>query len=112
MPFFASAFFLFIALVIAGYALWFLACQMSPLGYEVSPSRVGTAIILMAVCILLTDKFVVPRGGMILGCVVFMVVAVLIVKCAFRLSLFRSAAVALIYVVGCTIAWSVTLLAK
>ena len=107
-----SGFVLFIAIVIAAAALWFLACQMAPVGYEVSAGRVGTAIILMAICVLLIHMFLVPKGGVMPGFFTFAVAAVLIVKCAFRLPMFRSAVVALLFVAGCAVAWSVTLLAK
>jgi hypothetical protein len=105
MPLLISAFLLFIAFVIAAGSLWFLACEMSPLGYEVSFGRVVTAIILMAVSILLTSKFLAPMGGMMFSIPVFAAVTVLIVKLALRLSFSRSVVIALIYAAIWTIAW-------
>ena len=105
MPILISAFLLFIAFVIAAGSLWFLACEMSPLGYEVSFGRVVTAIILMAVSILLTSKFLAPMGGMMFSIPVFAAVTVLIVKLALRLSFSRSVVIALIYAAIWTIAW-------
>ena len=105
MPLLISAFLLFIAFVIAAGSLWFLACEMSPLGYEVSFGRVVTAIILMAVSILLTSKFPAPMGGMMFSIPVFAAVTVLIVKLALRLSFSRSVVIALIYAAIWTIAW-------
>ena len=105
MPLLISAFLLFFAFVIAAGSLWFLACEMSPLGYEVSFGRVVTAIILMAVSILLTSKFLAPMGGMMFSIPVFAAVTVLIVKLALRLSFSRSVVIALIYAAIWTIAW-------
>ena len=91
--------------VIAAGSLWVLACEMSPLGYEVSFARVGTAIILMVISILLTTKFLNPAGGMMLSIPVFAAVTVLIVKLALRLSFLRSVVIALIYAAVWAMAW-------
>ena len=70
----------FIALVIASGALWVLACQMAPLGYEVTFARVLTAVILMAACVMMIKSFLASVGGPLPGAAVFLVLATLIVK--------------------------------
>ena len=105
MPIFAMPY--FIALVIASGALWFLACQMAPLGYEVSFARVLTAVILMAACVMLIKSFLASVGGPLPGAAVFLVLATLIVKSTLRLSLRSSVSVALVYVVVGLVAWEV-----
>ena len=100
-----SAFLLLVMFVVAAGSLWILACEMSPLGYEVSFGRVATAIILMAISIRLIIHFLSPVGGRMLGIPVFAAVTVLIVKLALRLSFFRSVVIALIYAAVIAIAW-------
>ena len=105
-----GGFFIFIAFVMASGVLWILACRVAPLGYEISFGRVGTAVILLAIDVVLTKTFLVPIGGVMLGALVFTLLAILIVKSVLRLSLRHSVLVALIYIVLWIILCSLILL--
>ena len=105
-----GGFFFFIAFVMASGVLWILACRVAPSGYEVSFGRVGTAVILMAIGVVLTKMYLVPIAGVTLGVLAFTVLAILIVKSVLRLSLRHSVLVALIYMVLWIILSSLVLL--
>ena len=80
----------FFPYIIAGGVMWFLACQLAPLGRAFSLGRAILTVFLIGVANAVSSRFIPPLIGDGWGILVDFVVSTLIVKATLNLTFRRS----------------------